>query len=65
MRGGVIVISVLVGLLGLVWVGQGVGLIRGSFMTGDPKWAVIGAVLIVAAAAGVVWSLRRRSRQAR
>ena len=60
MRSGVIVISVLVGLLGLVWIGQGVGLIRGSFMTGDPKWAVIGAVLLVAAAAGVYWTLRRR-----
>ena len=36
-------------VLGLVWLGQGIGLIRGSFMSGDPLWAVIGASLIVAA----------------
>jgi hypothetical protein len=38
-------------LLGLLWVGQGLNLIPGSFMTGDPTWFVIGAVL---ALAGVV-----------
>ena len=36
-------------VLGLVWLGQGIGLIGGSFMSGDPLWAVIGASLIVAA----------------
>jgi hypothetical protein len=36
-------------VLGVVWLGQGIGLIGGSFMTGDPLWAVIGASLIVAA----------------
>lgn len=60
MRAGVVVFSVVVGLLGVVWIGQGIGVIKGSFMTGDPKWAVIGAVLLVAAAGGVLWSLRRR-----
>ena len=36
-------------VLGLVWLGQGIGLIGGSFMSGDSLWAVIGASLIVAA----------------
>ncbi len=40
---------VVLAVLGLVWLGQGIGLIGGSFMTGDPLWAVIGASLIVAA----------------
>ena len=35
-------------VVGAVFVGQGLGILRGSsFMVGDPRWAVIGAVLIV------------------
>lgn len=37
--------------IGLVWFLQGVNILPGSFMTGDPKWAVIGGVLVVAGAA--------------
>lgn len=46
-------------VLGLVFLGQGVGVIPGSFMTGDPTWAVIGGLLL-AAAAGL--ALRNRGR---
>ena len=36
------------GLVGAVWIGQGLGLIRGQgFMDDDVRWAVIGAVLLV------------------
>ena len=38
---------VALGMIGLVWLGQGIGLIPGSFMTGDPRWAVIGAVMVL------------------
>ena len=38
-------------LVGLIWFGQGIGLIGGSFMTGEAVWAVIGVVMI---ALGVV-----------
>ena len=34
-------------VVGVIWVGQGVGLIGGSFMTGEAIWAVIGAVTIL------------------
>jgi len=34
------------GLVGLIWFGQGIGLIGGSFMTGDAVWAVIGVVML-------------------
>ncbi len=47
-------------LLGLVWMGQGVGLIGGSFMTGDPMWAVIGAIVSAAAVIGLWFSARPR-----
>ena len=42
-----LVIGALCCLVGVVWFGQGVGLIGGSFMTGDAVWAVIGAVALL------------------
>ena len=35
-------------VVGGVWFFQGVGVIQGSFMTGEALWAVIGAVCVVA-----------------
>ena len=33
--------------IGIVWIGQGTGLLAGrSFMVGDLRWAVIGAVAV-------------------
>ncbi len=43
-----------------MWIGQGLGYIPGSFMTGDPFWAVAGVVLVVVGAAIVVLELRGR-----
>ncbi|HEV2953608.1 MAG TPA: hypothetical protein VG015_05930 [Candidatus Dormibacteraeota bacterium] len=54
-------IGILLILAGLVWLGQGVGLVKGSFMTGESIWAVIGAALIVVGAGVVGLGLRRRS----
>lgn len=48
MRVGLIVVAALVLLTGLVWVGQGLGYIKGSFMTGDMRWFWIGVVVAVA-----------------
>ena len=42
-RATVVVLGVLLILLGLVWIGQGLGYVRGSFMTGALLWAWIGA----------------------
>jgi uncharacterized membrane protein YcjF (UPF0283 family) len=52
------VIGALAILVGLLWVGQGLNLIPGSFMTGDPKWFVIGACVVLA---GVLLVLVGRS----
>ena len=55
-----VLIAVLL-LVGLVWIGQGTGLLRGSsFMVGDPFWAYAGLALVVAAGILAAWSLRRR-----
>jgi hypothetical protein len=41
------VVGAILSAVGVVWVGQGVGLIGGSFMTGDALWAVIGAIALL------------------
>ena len=49
--------------VGAVWLGQGTGLIHGSFMTGEALWAVIGAVLLALGLGllATAWRLRRRA----
>lgn len=51
-------IAVVLLLVGLLWIGQGIGLVGGSAMSNQTIWALIG-VLLVFAAAGVAWSGRR------
>ncbi len=51
------VIGVLAIVVGLVWTGQGVGWIGGSFMTGEVLWALVGPVVVVV---GVLVVLRAR-----
>lgn len=46
--------------VGAVWLGQGMGVIGGSFMTGEPIWAIIGAVMLVGAGALTVGARRGR-----
>ncbi len=53
-----LVLGIVLGLMGLVWLGQGLGFIPGSFMTGQLMWAVIGAVLLIIAAY-LLWSAAR------
>jgi hypothetical protein len=49
-------------LVGLVFIGQGLGLIRGrSFMVGDIRWTVIGVVVITATVGAVLVARRRHS----
>jgi hypothetical protein len=42
-----LVIGVGLCLIGALWVGQGVGWIGGSFMSGEIAWAIIGTAAIV------------------
>lgn len=55
------IIGTLAALMGLLWVGQGVGIIMwpsSSFMLADRQWAVNGAVLAVFGL-GVIWFARK------
>ena len=55
-----LVVGALIALIGLVWIGQGVGLIGGGFMSGNGMWAVIGLVLAVIGGLLVIRALRVR-----
>ncbi len=54
MKSARIAFGVLLLLLGTVWVGQGLGYIRGSFMTGSMRWFFIGAAVDVLGLALIV-----------
>lgn len=54
-----LVIAAVLALVGAVWLLQGLGYLRGSVMTGDPTWAVIGTIFLMLAA-GLVWTAFRR-----
>jgi len=45
-RNVLIVFAILCGLMGFVWILQGIGVLPGSFMTGQIVWAAIGSVLL-------------------
>ena len=57
-------IIVALGLVGLIWIGQGTGLIRSSgFMTDDLRWAALGVLLVIAAVVFGIIERRRRPNQ--
>ncbi len=60
MRWGLRIVGVLMVLLGGVWIGQGLNLIPGSFMTGQAFWAWAGAATFVVGVALLALGLRRR-----
>ncbi len=53
--------GILLILTGLVWFFQGINLLPGSFMTGQPKWAVYGALTFLIGA-GILLNARRFGR---
>ncbi|MBC7895733.1 MAG: hypothetical protein H7066_09975 [Cytophagaceae bacterium] len=48
MRIATTILAVLLLLTGCVWFLQGINVLPGSFMTGQTKWAIYGAICIVA-----------------
>ena len=63
MRMAATIFGVLLALLGVVWLGQGLGFIKGSFMTGSGFWAAVGAVCLVGGLVliGAAVGIRRQS----
>lgn len=60
MKVGLYIIGVLLILGGSVWVLQGVNILPGSFMTGDPQWAINGAIAIVIGIAVILFGRSRK-----
>jgi len=53
-------IAVLLILSGGIWALQGLNLLPGTFMRGDPQWIINGVVTIVAGA-GLYWFISRKN----
>lgn len=60
MKWVVYVVAFLLFLLGLAFFLQGINILPGSFMTGDPQWAVNGGILMVIALGLFIYTFRRR-----
>ena len=56
------VIGVVLLLPGLIFFLQGINLLPGSFMTGDPQWVMNGAIMM-AAGGGLIWLAMRGRRR--
>lgn len=57
------VLGALLVLVGAVWIGQGLELIRGSSMTGSSFWAIVGALCVVAGLGLLSWPWRQPRQQ--
>jgi len=53
------VVGVVMVLMGATWFLQGIGILPGSFMTGQTRWAVYGAIAVVAGLAVLARANRR------
>jgi hypothetical protein len=56
------IIGIVAVLMGLLWIGQGTGVVMwpaSSFMLAQGQWAINGAIL-AAVGAGLIWWSRRR-----
>jgi len=63
MRIAVMVLSVLLVLIGAVWFLQGIGILPGSFMTGQRQWAINGCIAFVLGVALMFFARQRRPLQ--
>ena len=51
-------LALIVLAVGLVWVLQGLGLVQGSFMTGQREWLYIGLATMLVGLIGLAWANR-------
>ncbi|MBZ9850972.1 hypothetical protein LB565_23575 [Mesorhizobium sp. CA14] len=54
------VLALIVLAIGALWSLQGLGLVKGSFMTGQTQWLYIGLVTMLVGLVGLRWANRSR-----
>ncbi len=54
------IVAVLIFLPGLIFFLQGINILPGSFMTGDPQWAINGSIMMAIGLALFLVANRRR-----
>lgn len=54
------IIGILLILAGGTFFLQGINILPGSYMTGDPQWAINGGIMIVIGIGLVIWAWRKR-----
>ncbi|HSL44599.1 MAG TPA: hypothetical protein VK897_14275 [Anaerolineales bacterium] len=54
------IITIFLILAGGIFFLQGINVLPGSFMTGDPQWAINGGIMVVIAIGLLLWANRRR-----
>jgi hypothetical protein len=62
MRYVLLVVGGLMDLIGIVWLLQGIGVLPGSFMTGQTFWAIMGVIFMVVGGLLVFGALRLGNR---
>jgi len=55
------IIGVLLILIGGVWFFQGIGMLLGSVMTGQPLWTYIGGALVIVGIVLIAIAFRRKT----
>lgn len=63
MRYVLLIVGGLIGLVGVVWFLQGIGILPGSFMTGQAFWAVMGVVCLAVGGSLVFAGFRQNGRR--
>jgi hypothetical protein len=61
MKTALTVLGVLMMIAGVIWVGQGLGLVPGGFMYENPTWIYIGAATAVVGAAIIFFARCRKA----
>jgi hypothetical protein len=54
------IIAVLIFLAGFIWFLQGLNVLPGSYMTGNPQWAINGAIAMVIGVVAFIFIRRRK-----
>jgi len=55
------IVSIIGGIflfIGIVWILQGLNILKGSFMTGQGMWGAIGVVAAIVGAGLIAWDIR-------